>query len=247
MTRLARAELAKLRTTRTAPVMLATAAAFAVVTVVFIVTVAGTQGNPPLDAGSLRWIVAAPSRVVSGAVLLLGILAMAGEFRHQTITQTFLVTPNRGRVVAAKLAAGALVGLAFAAVTTAVVLAVGVPWLLAEGVPIRLSGALGSTLAGVLAAAALSGLLGVAVAALVRNQVATVTGVLLWFLLVEGILPAVLRAPGLARWLPGGATAALTDPGGQYLPALAGGLLLAGYALVLAAAGSRLTVRRDVT
>jgi hypothetical protein len=57
----------------------------------------------------------------------------------------------------------------------------------------------------------------------------------------------VLRAPTLARWLPGGATAALTDPGGRYLPALAGGLLLAGYALVLAAAGSRLTVRRDVT
>jgi ABC-2 type transport system permease protein len=247
MTRLVRAELAKLRTTRTAPMMLAAMAAFAVVTVTFIVTVAGTEGNPPLDADSLRWIVAAPSRVVSGAVLLLGILAMAGEFRHQTITQTFLVTPNRGRVVAAKLAATILVGLVFAVATTAVVLAVGVPWLSVEGVPIRLTGALGSKLAGVLAAAALSGLLGVAVAALVRNQVAAVVGALLWFLLAEGVLPVVLRAPTLPRWLPGGATAALTDPGGQYLPAWAGGLLLAGYALVLAAVGSRLTVRRDIT
>jgi len=247
MTRLVRAELAKLRTTRTAPTMLAALAAFAVVTVVFVVTVAGSEGNPPLHADSLRWIVAAPSRVVSGAVLLLGILAMGGEFRHQTITQTFLTTPNRGRVVAAKLAAGVLVGLAFAAVITVVVLAVGLPWLAAKGVPIQLTGPLAQKVAGVLAAAALSGLLGVAVATLVRNQVAAVVGVLLWFLLVEGVLPLVLRAPTLPRWLPGGATAALTEPGGRYLSMWAGGLLLAGYALVLAAIGSRLTLRRDVT
>jgi hypothetical protein len=227
--------------------LLAALAAFAVVTVAFVVTVAGTEGNPPLHADSLRWIVAAPSRVVSGAVLLLGILAMGGEFRHQTITQTFLTTPNRGRVVAAKLAAGVLVGLAFAAVITVVVLAVGLPWLAAEGVPIQLTGPLAQKVAGVLAAAALSGLLGVAVATLVRNQVAAVVGVLLWFLLVEGVLPLVLRAPTLPRWLPGGATAALTEPGGRYLSMWAGGLLLAGYALVLAAIGSRLTLRRDVT
>jgi hypothetical protein len=85
------------------------------------------------------------------------------------------------------------------------------------------------------------------VATLVRNQVAAVVGVLLWFLLVEGVLPPVLRAPTLPRWLPGGATAALTEPGGRYLSMWAGGLLLAGYALVLAAIGSRLTLRRDVT
>ncbi len=247
MTHLIHAELAKLRTTRTTPVLLAAMAAYAIITVIFNVTVAGTQGNPPLDADSLRHLVASPSRVVAGAALLVGILAMAGEFRHQTITQTFLVTPDRGRVVAAKLAAGALVGLVFGVASTVVVLAVGLPWLAAEGVPIQLTGAVGQKAAGVLAAAALSGLLGVAVAALVRNQVAAVVGALLWFLLVEGILPAVLRAPTLPMWLPGGATAALTDPGGQHLSMWAGGLLVAGYGLVLAAIGSRLTLRRDIT
>ncbi len=247
MTRLIRAELTKLRTTRTVPVLLAAMVAFAIVTVIFNVTVAGTQGNPPLDADSLRGIVASPSRMVSGAVLIVGILALAGEFRHQTITQTFLVTPDRGRVVAAKLAAGALVGLIFAGVTTAAVLALALPWLSVKGVPIRFTGAVGRELVGVLTAATLSGLLGVGVAALIRNQVAAVVGALLWVFVIEGVLPVVVRAPTLPRWLPGGAVRALIEPGGQQLSIWAGGLLLAGYGLVLAAIGSRLTVRRDVT
>lgn len=245
MTQLVRAELAKLRTTRTTPVLLAAMLAYAVVTVVFIVTAAGTQGNPPLHADSLRQLLAAPSRVVAGAVLLVGILALAGEFRHQTITHTFLVTPRRGRVVAAKLTAGALVGLVFAAASIVVVLGVGLPWLAAKGVPIQFTGVVGQQVAGVLAAAALSGLLGVA--ALIRNQVAAVVGALLWLLVIEGILPAVLGAPTLPRWLPGGAAAALTDPGGQHLSMWAGGLLLAAYGLVLAAIASRLSLHRDIT
>ena len=124
------------------------------------------------------------------------------------------------------------------------VLAVGLPWLSVEGAPIRFTGAVGRELVGVLAAAALSGLLGVAVAVLVRDQVAAVTGALLWFLMVEGAMPAVLRAPTLPKWLPGSATGALTSD--QFLPMWAGGLLLAGYGLALAAIGSRLTARRDV-
>jgi hypothetical protein len=62
--------------------------------------------------------VAGPVALLSGAALLLGILSMAGEFRHQTVTQTFLVTPDRGRVVAAKL-------IALARTTLAVTAAVG--------------------------------------------------------------------------------------------------------------------------
>ena len=47
-------------------------------------------------------------------VLLIGIMVMAGEFRFNTITSTFLITPERKRVVAAKLAASSLVGIAIA-------------------------------------------------------------------------------------------------------------------------------------
>ena len=62
--------------------------------------------------------VAAPVTLLSGAALLLGILGMTGEFRHQTVTQTFLVTPKRGRVVAAKLVAYPLAGIALTLVTS---------------------------------------------------------------------------------------------------------------------------------
>jgi hypothetical protein len=46
--------------------LLAAMVGFAIITVIFVVTVSGTQGNPPLGADSLRHLVAAPSRVISG-------------------------------------------------------------------------------------------------------------------------------------------------------------------------------------
>ena len=249
MTRLVRAELAKLRTTRTVPALLAAMAAFAALTVYLNLTSAGTQGNLPLSAFSLARLVPAPASMLTGVMLLVGILGMAGEFRHQTITGTFLVTPNRGRVVAAKLAAHGLVGLAFAIVTVAVTVAVAAPWLAAEGVSVAPTAQLGRALTGILATAGLYGTLGVAIGALVRNQLAAVAVAITWLLVVEGLLIVLLRAPGLYRWLPGGASDALTGahPDGTLLPMWGGALLLAAYALALAAIATRLTVRRDIT
>ena len=85
-------------------------------------------------------------------------------------------------------------------------------------------------------------------AALLRNQVAAViVGLLWWSQGVERILVAVLGQPGLERWLPLGAASALTVPGAGTLPAWAGGLVFAAYALVLVLAGGRLVVRRDLS
>jgi ABC-type transport system involved in multi-copper enzyme maturation permease subunit len=252
MIRLVRAEFTKLTTTRLIYGLAAAMAAFAVLTVVVNATIAGQQGNPALSAYSLPVLVAGPVTLLSGAALLLGILGMAGEFRHQTVTQTFLVTPHRGRVVAAKLVAYPLAGIALALVTLAFTATVATGWLAAKGITPSLVGAigvaLGHVLLGAVLAAGLCGLIGVGVAVLVRNQVAALVGVAVWVLVVEGLLMSLLNAPSSwAKWLPSAAAAALTNPGGAHLSRLAGTLLLAAYALALAAAGTRLVVRRDIT
>jgi ABC-type transport system involved in multi-copper enzyme maturation permease subunit len=248
MTRLVRAELAKLRTVRLFYGVAAAMAAFGALTVVANVTSAGQQGNPPLSADDLPAVVGAPATMLAGAALLLGILGMAGEFRHHTITQTFLTTPDRGRVVAAKLAAYMLAGIAVAVLTLAVTMAVALPWLSAKGLAVSvLDGDLGRALAGTLLAAGLCGLLGVGVGALVRNQVAALVGVLVWVVVVEGLLLNLLNAPSLGKWLPSAVAAALTNPGGDHLSRWAAALLFAAYGFAFALAGTRFVVRRDIT
>ena len=249
MTRLIRAEFTKLRTTRVIYGMAAAMVAFAVLTVVAGVAFAGQQGNPSLSADSLPMLVAGPVILLSGAALLLGILGITGEFRHHTVTQTFLVTPNRGRVVAAKLVAYPLAGIALALTTMAVTAAVATGWLVAKGMtPSLLDARLGRVVGVALLGAGLCGLVGVGVGALVRNQVAALVGTLVWVLVVEGLLMSLLNAPSLGKWLPSAAaTAAISSPGGAHLSRLGGTLLLAGYGLALALVGTRLVVRRDIT
>jgi ABC-2 type transport system permease protein len=221
-------------------------AAFAVLTVA--ANILDRQGAPPLSADHFPMLVGGPVTLLSGAALLLGILGMTTEFRHQTVTQTFLVTPDRGRVVAAKLVAYPLAGIALSLAILAFTAAVATGWLAAEEItPSLLDARLGRVLLGAVLAAGLCGLVGVGVAALVRNQVAALVGVAVWVLLVEGLLMSLLHTPSLGKWLPSAAAAALTNPGGAQLSRLAGALLLAGYALALALAGTRLVVRRDIT
>jgi ABC-2 type transport system permease protein len=248
MTRLVRAELAKLRTVRLFYGVAAAMAAFGALTVVANVTSAGQQGNPPLSADDLPAVVGSPATMLAGAARLLGILGMAGEFRHHTITQTFLTTPDRGRVVAAKLVAYLLAGIAVAVLTLAVTMAVALPWLSAKGLAVSaLDGDLGRVLAGTLLAAGLCGLLGVGVGALVRNQVAALVGALVWVVVVEGLLLNLLNAPSLGKWLPSAVAAALTNPGGDHLSRWAAALLFAAYGFAFALAGTRFVVRRDIT
>jgi hypothetical protein len=249
MIRLVRAELTKLGTTRLLYGMAAAMAAFAVLTVVAGIAYAGREGNPALTADSLPMFVGLPVTLLSGAALLLGILGMTGEFRHQTVTGTFLVTPDRGRVVAAKLVAYPLAGIALALSILAFTAAVATGWLAAKGItPSLLDARLGRVLLGAVLAAGLCGLVGVGVGALVRNQVAALVGVAVWVLLIEGLLMSLLNIPSsMGKWLPSAAAAALTNPGGAQLSRLAGTLLLASYGLALALAGTRLVVRRDIT
>jgi ABC-2 type transport system permease protein len=249
MTRLVQAELLKLWTTRTARVLLALTAAGTAALAVLVLAFAGRPGQPALGDDALRQLVVAPNGPLTLAALVLGVLGMAGELRHSTATSTFLVTPVRGRVVAAKLVAAAVAGLAMALVAAVVVLAIALPWLPAKGVDVSLADpGLGARLAGLAAAVALYAVLGTGLGALLRNQFAAViVGLLWWQGGVEELVLSVLRRPGLERWLPDGAALALTVPGDGTLPMWAGGLLFAAYGLVSALAGGWLVARRDLT
>lgn len=177
---------------------------------------------------------------------LVGAMSITGEIRHGTIRPTFLITPRRGRVVAAKIVASGLLGIVFGLVAVGVAFGVGSAALAARGIPITLDGSDYTLMpAGAIAAAALWAPIGLGLGALLRNQVATLVAIFLWLFFVENLLLDFV--PGAGRFAPGAAAAAITglDRDTLLAPAL-GALLLALYAAATAAAGSIATLCRDV-
>jgi ABC-2 type transport system permease protein len=196
-------------------------------------------------------VVAAYSMAQQGypLVMIVGILLMAGEYRHRTATWAFLVTPRRGTVIGAKLVAGGVVGL-FAGLLAALVTAPVVMVLLAaREVPV-FTAKVPLALLGSVAGTALWCVFGVAVGALIRNQSAAIAVALIWTFYAEWFL--IMLVPAVGRWTPTGAAKAasgwtrtdLATPG-ALLPMWAGALLFLAYALT-AAALAGLTIRRDV-
>ena len=249
MRHLISAELLKLRTTRLFWATILTALAFVPVDIGLALHTIGQPGGQVLDSPEgVRSVMSAAS---SGSLMMLviGIIMMAGEFRHGTVTGTFLVQPHRRQVILAKLAAAMITGIALAAATSIGTLAVALPWLSARDVSTFSYGdQVALAVVGALAATAVAGLVGVGIGALLPNQTLAVTITLIWALMLEALL--VGFAPEVARWLPGGATNSLsgtpTEHGGM-LPMWAGACVLTGYGLAFAAAGARIIERRDIT
>ncbi|MEO6712920.1 MAG: hypothetical protein ABIM89_05765 [Mycobacteriales bacterium] len=251
MTRLVRAELLKVRTTKLGYWL------GLVVAVLAALTVAGTVFGPERDRPGflstpegIRAVFASASAGGTLAMVM-GIVAMAGEWRHKTATAVFLAEPRRGRVVAAKVIAQALLGLAYGVLAALVTLLTAVICLnvknvdysvTADGVP--------TVLVGSMLATAIYGVLGVGYGALVRNQIAAIVSGLLWTTVADGLVVTFL--PTIGRWTPAGATAALTRAAAgnnriELLPVWAGALVLSAYGVLFAAIGVRTMVSRDVT
>jgi ABC-2 type transport system permease protein len=178
-------------------------------------------------------------------VLLLGLVGAAGEYRHRTAAPAALVAGrDSGTLLVARAGAYAVAGVAVAALATAVTLAVGLPLLADRPGPAVSAGDVGLIAGGSLAAAALASAFGVALGALVRNQVAAVTGTLLVVFVVLPLVQA-LNATVLDV-TPFGAAQGVAGAGLETLSTGAAGAVLVGWtgaALVAAVVAER---RRDL-
>ena len=241
MTALVGAELLKARTTRTAfALALGLLAIVALFVTVQVFTVDYDRTSTPtrdtLDATAFAPFFA----------LLFGILATTGEWRHGTISQTFLVTPRREHVVAAKVVSGALVGVALAAVASALALLIAV-----IGVPSQGGTLDGGEAAGFVAKLVLGGVLwgalGAAIGGVLSNQIGAVIATLVELFVVESIVVGI--RPHVGQWLPGQAmfNGVLAHGDGDHLSPAAGTLVTLAYVAALTAAAALLMPRRDVT
>jgi ABC-type transport system involved in multi-copper enzyme maturation permease subunit len=182
-----------------------------------------------------------------GAVFaaLLGAMIITAEVRHGTIRPTLLVTPQRGRVLAAKAAVAAATGALAGALATTGAAVAGSLFLTVRGVTIQIATTDYILLvAGGAAAAALWALIGLGVGATVRSQVPTIVGLMVWLLFIENILTGSI--PTVAKFAPaalGRAIAGATN-GTLHNPALAA-VLLAAYAGAAFGLGWRATTHRD--
>ncbi|MHB8645736.1 MAG: ABC transporter permease [Thermomicrobiales bacterium] len=241
-----RAELLKLRSTRTNLGLFSALLGF----VLFVVLLHGLSlpvAHISRGSDQLHVVFGWAELLGSLFAALLGALSITEEFRHGTIRPTFLVTPRRGRVVAAKVGASMLLGSAFGLIAAAVAIGVGSAALAARGVAIRLDGGdYALLLAGCAVAAALWAAIGVGLGAVVRNQVPTVVGICVWLLFVEGLLLGDVGLIGdIGRFTPGALGKAASGQDPLLVPGLAV-FLLALYAVAAAAAGWVATIRRDV-
>ncbi|MGH2922151.1 MAG: ABC transporter permease subunit, partial [Gaiellaceae bacterium] len=179
-----------------------------------------------------------------------GVMLMSGEFRHGTITQTLLVTPNRWKVLAAKLIGGAALGFGFGLIAELFSLALGVPLLALKGVDPAFGSESVEFVVATLLATTMCGMLGVALGSVIRNQIVAIVVVFATLLIVEQILTATTesRWPEVQKYFPGHAIAAVvSDEDDETLFSREGGVaVLAGYVIVLSGVGGRFVFSRDV-
>lgn len=261
MIRLIQVELLKLRTVRASYGMLAAAMGLTAVFSIIEAERAGTNTLPPLSTA------AGVNNIITGGVwslifaAALGATLASGEFRHATATGTYLVTPDRSRVLAAKAVAAAIAGSLIGLLGWVVSAGVGLGFVAADGYQNPIGAAtLARYAAGHVVAAALLAAIGAALGSLIRAQLAVVIGIFAWSIVIESILGGLFNAAqpylpytaattlagtplGSAAFGPAHGAGTTASP----LPFAAAAALLAGLAVCIGVVAARTTVRRDIS
>ena len=225
-----------------------------------------TGGNaPPMlpDSALPPIIYSIASSIGYVFPVLFGTLATTAEFRHQTLTPTFLATPRRGVVLSAKFVSLAVVGAAYGIAALLASVGLGAPILAATGHDTGLQESdTWLLLARIVLAMAIWAIIGVGLGTLIPSQVAAIVIVLAFTQFLEPILRLVATfwdwTASIGQYLPGAAGDALVGSSiftslgvatgeTQSLDWWAGGLVLLGYAVVAGVFGYFTSWRRDVT
>jgi ABC-2 type transport system permease protein len=243
MTDQIKAELLKIRSTRTTIGLLLGMAALILLFVLLtgllsdVSGLAGRENERQLfSIGSLSGVFAA----------LAGIMLVTSEYRYGTMRPTILFTPRRSRVLGAKLVAAALGGLVFGLIGDALGWGITYAVLAGRGISIALNGRdFALLVAGSLGGGALWGVLGAGLGTILRNQVAGVITLLAWGFVVDSLLFGLV--PSVGRLMPNYAQDALLGLTTKHLVTPgAGAALLIAWAALLAAIGIALTAKRDI-
>lgn len=247
-----RSEWIKLRTVRMNFVLAIIAFAFPVIVVVLTASLSDTDG---FETRNLVDLVTGTSVVTALLLGVIGAAGITGEFGFGTIRPTFAATPRRWQVILAKAIVTIFTAVVVEAIVVLVAYNVGSAIMRGRDATVDLStageGAL-AAMVGVVLLAAIVSLLGYALGLILRSTPAAVSILILWPLLVENIIGAILIGAGVddaLKWLPysAGFSLALTDAGqnGDTLGRIPGGLYFFVVTSALVAAGAVLTQRRD--
>jgi len=226
-------------------------------------------GTDPADNPFLRMSVGTAQLIYSAGFfwliaplipLALGVILITQEFRHQTVSATFLATPHRWMVLVSKTTAVVLIGVVYGVVSVASSGGFGALVLVIKGERTYLDDAqVWRTFVMILLVFVLWALLGFGFGMLIRNQLAAVfiaLGVALIAQIILAVLFNALHWDTPPKLLPNSLSQGMlvtSDPTNG-----AGGpspffdwwvctLIFVGYSIALAGIGSWLLSRRDIT
>jgi hypothetical protein len=131
-----RSEFRKLSTVRGPWLLLAAAPLLVVAGISGLARSSGNLHDPALQSKALAHVGLAAT-----FTLIFGITAVAGEYRHRTITDSYLSFPERRRVIAAKLTVYGILGAGTGLTCSLVAVAVAAAWWAARGTTFHLGAA----------------------------------------------------------------------------------------------------------
>lgn len=216
----------------------------AIVLLAVITTLHSAAQDPVLPGQLARDIVDIPHVSLLFAVLI-GVLIATTEYRHGTITLTFLTTPIREKVIAAKT--GAAVVASALLVLPAVVLSVGIAQIWVGGRDDYHFGADEYEIIGRLfLGAAIVAMIGCFIGLSLKRQLGAIILVLGWLFFIEQALMGLF--PETRENLVGPAINGVLGDGGSDVPSFGHSLAaISAYLVGLGAVAVALTRRRDIT